>query len=266
MNFNGPDHFSMSGTTAMEKEDAAAAHHRKLAQLLRYIATLNADGGAGHSFVRQVRNRREPSSFFQLESERENQDDQLSGILFSTEDFRHMLAMETDPATPVFDSPPFSFYAASSAPKGVALGKRMFTGAIKRVITGSADAPGKSCWLRITRLTSTQVTAPPDTSSPAVRQYLEDWRTQLQPPLQSIEQLLTLRHLARAPKLPPSVDMSSSREIKTFLRKYKKYLRKRLFQLSLEPMYNRLFEWIQRQQDHNNELVWGLVSVTPGTA
>jgi hypothetical protein len=249
----------------MEQEDAI--HRKRLAQILRYIASmhqsLNAtDGASGYSFVRQVHNEdgRIPP-FFQLENEGEHQEDQRSGMLLTTDDFRHMLAMEsTDPAAPVFDSPPFSFYAASFSPTGVASRKRTFTGVIRSAVSGPAacsnSAPEKACWLRITRLTRAQVTAQPDTAHPAVRRYLEDWLAQVHPPLQSIRQLLTLGQLDKAPKVPPTVDGSSSREIKSFLRKYKKYLRKRTYQLSLEPMYNRLFEWIQRQQDHHSELVW----------
>jgi lipid II:glycine glycyltransferase (peptidoglycan interpeptide bridge formation enzyme) len=60
--------------------------------------------------------------------------------------------------------------------------------------------------------------------------------------------------------VPPTVDAHNSHEIKSFLRRYKKYLRKRTYQVQLEPMYNRLFEWIQRQQDHHSELVWYVYS------
>lgn len=242
-----------------------ALHRKRLAQLLRFVASLNAaDGGASHSFVRQVENGRLASNFFQRESEREHQEE---GLLCSTVDFRAMVQMETDPGAPVFAAPPFSFYAASSSPRAAAR-KRTFAGALKRAVSGSADSismgPEKACWLRITRLTSTQSTPQPDvTSNPAVRQYLEDWRAQVKPPLHSIEELLTPGYLSRAPKVPPNVNVGGSREIKTFLRRAKKYAKKRMYQLSLEPIYNRLFEWIQRQQDHHGELVWGLVSDDP---
>jgi hypothetical protein len=32
----------------------------------------------------------------------------------------------------------------------------------------------------------------------------------------------------------------------------------KLYQQTLEPIYNRLFEWNQQQNDNNEELVWGL--------
>jgi hypothetical protein len=246
-----------------------AIHRKRLAQILRYIAnmhqSLNATDGSSYSFVRQVQieqyDRVPP--FFQFEDQGEDQEDQRSGMLATTDNFRNMLAMEssTDPAgIPVFESPPFSFYAASSSPTRVAARKRTFTGAIRSAVSGSTECntstPEKACWLRITRLTSAQVTAQPDSSHPAVRRYLEDWGAQVQPPVTSFRQLLTLGRLAKAPKVPPTVDAHSSREIKSFLRRYKKYLRKRTYQVQLEPMYNRLFEWIQRQQDHHSELVW----------
>jgi hypothetical protein len=49
-----------------------------------------------------------------------------------------------------------------------------------------------------------------------------------------------------------------SRVATGFLKRYKRYLRMRLYQQTLEPMYNRLFEWIQQQNENNEELVWGL--------
>jgi hypothetical protein len=68
--------------------------------------------------------------------------------------------------------------------------------------------------------------------------------------------MLTLQSLAKAPKIAPT-DFEKAKEIKSFLRKYKRYLQKRAFQAVLEPMYNQLFEWVQHTQ-HNDELVWGL--------
>jgi hypothetical protein len=189
-----------------------AVHRKRLAQILRYIASMhqsvNATDGL-YSFVRQVQieqyDRVPP--FFQFENEGEDQEDQRSGMLATTDNFRNMLAMEssTDPAgIPVFDSPPFSFYAASSSLSKVSARKRTFTGVIRSAVSGSSDGntslPEKACWLRITRLTSAQVTAKPDSSHPAVRRYLEDWGAQVQPPVTSIRQLLTLVRLNAAPK------------------------------------------------------------------
>jgi hypothetical protein len=190
-----------------------AVHRKRLAQILRYIASmhqsLNATDGA-YSFVRQVQIEqydRVPPFFQFSENEGEDQEDQRSGMLATTDNFRNMLAMEssTDPAgIPVFDSPPFSFYAASSSLSRVAARKRTFTGVIRSAVSGSPEGntstPEKACWLRITRLTSAQVTAKPDSSHPAVRRYLEDWGAQVQPPVTSIRQLLTLVRLNAAPK------------------------------------------------------------------
>jgi hypothetical protein len=191
-----------------------AVHRKRLAQILRYIASmhqsLNATDGS-YSFVRQVQieqyDRVPPFFQFSENEGGEDQEDQRSGMLATTDNFRNMLAMEssTDPAgIPVFDSPPFSFYAASSSLSRVAARKRTFTGVIRSAVSGSPDGntstPEKACWLRITRLTSAQVTAKPDSSHPAVRRYLEDWGAQVQPPVTSIRQLLTLVRLNAAPK------------------------------------------------------------------
>jgi hypothetical protein len=179
-----------------------SVHRKRLAQILRYIASmhqsLNAIDGS-YSFVRQVQieqyDRVPP--FFQFENEGEDQEDQRSGVLATTANFRTMLAMEssTDPVVPVFESPPFSFYAATSSPTRVAARKRTFAGVIRSaVVSGSTESntPEKACsWLRITRLTSAQMTAKPDSSHPAVRRYLKDWAAQVQPPVKSIRQLLT---------------------------------------------------------------------------
>ena len=86
---------------------------------------------------------------------------------------------------------------------------------------------------------------------------MEEWLAQT-PLVHSMETLLTKRRLEQAPKVPPTVSIHGGQEIKCFLRKYKKYLRKKTYQRELEPIYNRLFEWIQNQQGNYDELVWGL--------
>jgi hypothetical protein len=127
---------------------------------------------------------------------------------------------------------------------------------------------GKPCWLRITRLTNAQImTGRPslddDHLHAAVRQYLEEWRRrrtsdnieQVATTMVSFEDFLTLNRLSEAP--PPSstrLDARGASEIRGFLRRYKKYLLKREYQERLEPMYNRLFEWVQqRDQNHQHQ-------------
>jgi hypothetical protein len=59
---------------------------------------------------------------------------------------------------------------------------------------------------------------------------------------------LTQANLEAAPK-------SDNPQVQSFLRKYKKYWRRRKFRLAIEPLYNRLFEWFH---DQHEDLVWGL--------
>lgn len=73
-----------------------------------------------------------------------------------------------------------------------------------------------------------------------------------------MKDLLTLMRIERAPEIQNTFLSGEHRIIKSFMRKYKKYLRMKLYQQALEPIYNRLFEYIQQQHDHHSELVWSL--------
>ena len=129
---------------------------------------------------------------------------------------------------------PYTFYTATSS-------------ATSRKLSGKAairdvESSPSSCWLRLTRPTTER--APPQ--CPAVTDYLSRWNERIGG--HSIYALLTLENLRKAPT-------TADQQVKSFLRRYKNYLRKKRFQRALEPMYNRLFEWLQ---DPDDDLVWGL--------
>jgi hypothetical protein len=159
-----------------------AEHRRRLAKILRYIASIHLnETSSGVSFVQQAA--ADDDDFFQNHS---------APVLFSTADFR-TLAVAVDET-----SAPFSFFAARQE-EGVGA-KRTLAGKIKSRFSGAAD---KACWLRVTRLV--------------------------------------------APKAPKSLFSSREEQLQ----------KEKIYRQTLEPIYTRLFEWIQ-QQDHNEELVWGL--------
>lgn len=255
-------------------------HRKRLAQILRYIASMHHSldvEAAGCSFVQPVEGGGcsvdTVSDFFQYENYHNKDDtDRPGGVLCSTENFRRLLAMESSDSLQ-FASPPFSFYAASATQVAEHKHKRTLAGAIKNTLTAAASTttriaaaaaddslPEKGCWLRITRRTSAAVSSsssPPVVSHPDLRRYLDDWLAQT-PQARSWESLLTKRRLEQAPKLPPTVSIHGGQAVKSFLRRYKKYLRRRSYQRKLEPIYNRLFEYVQNQQGNCDELVWGL--------
>uniref|UniRef100_A0A7S3KYB6 Uncharacterized protein n=1 Tax=Amphora coffeiformis TaxID=265554 RepID=A0A7S3KYB6_9STRA len=245
--------------------NAEVTHRRRLAQILRYIANMHhslQSEGVGPSFVQEGRRDRPPSDFFQLDEQ------QGEWILFTTTDFRLLLSAEQNAQSggPLFPSPPFSFYAAVTEQKegGQSPRKRMFSAAFKSDGASSntttnkeSSVDGKTCWMRITRLTNAQIaTTPPESvRRSAVRNYLEGWLMQT-PDAGRLEDLLTLDRLARPPKSPPGYDVRERQEVNSFLRQYRRYLRRKAYHEILEPMYNHLFEWVQQQSDE--ELVFGL--------
>lgn len=249
-----------------------ATHRKRLGQILRYIANMHQslDGGGGGvndssgSFLQPVdqssSNKKPAPLFFQG---RNNSDDDCDSVLFSTDNFRNLLTVESDPL--LFDCPPFSFYASPSShhdqsPRSQASKKRSLTGTIKNSLFSSSDeSMGNPCWFRITRLTNAQVSAPPVATHPEVTRYLEEWLAQT-PQASSIAYLLSNgQRLHQAPKIPPhQISSSGGRAIQTFLRQYKKYVRRKMYQSQLEPIYNRLFDWVQNQLGNSHELVWGL--------
>lgn len=272
------------------KLDEEALHRKRLSSILRYIASMHqvwrsADGTTSHSFVRSIRDSSNASDFFQYERGDDEflQEDSFC-VLFSTNDFRRLLAAEAldGGSSTLWSSPPFSFYAcpSSAAPASTAtfqsssscLGRQIaipsFNGhniastssASPTRVTDSYDPKrGQGLWLRLTRLGHNAVAEQPGIS-PIVDKYLKGWLKESAPRgCSTISDLLTIHHLERAPGIPSTVySIRHQRLIKTFLKQYKQYLKMRLYQQTLEPIYNRLFEWIQQHNENNEELVWGL--------
>jgi hypothetical protein len=220
----------MMNSVAAEEE----THRKRLSQILRYISTMQTNADARCSFVGPVPERIHDNNvpidvapFFQ---------GQEDGIIFTTYDFFGLTNISTELQ---FSSPPFSFYSAGP-PK--ASRKRTIRGCAKD--NSNSNEASSPCWMRLTRLTAES----PPLAGPAVVAYLERWSDQ-RGGVVDLQELLTTENLARA---PPADGLP---QIQTFLRRYKKHLKKRDFQQALEPLYNRLFEWLQDQQD---DLVWGL--------
>jgi hypothetical protein len=230
-----------------------AAHRKRLAQILRYIASMHQilSNGAdnGHSFVKET----PPKEDFFVSRE----SDDINGVLFCTNDFRQLLSIDRSREKPLFSLAPFAFYAASTSYSDKNR-KRSFAGAFKSTFSfSSSSQPEKACWLRLTRLTSAQVPDKPEIPSyEALQTFLEDWKKQAR--YRTIDDLFTLENLQKTPKLPPTLPQKDATLIKRFLQRYNVYLQKKTYHTTLEPIYNSLFEWIQLQQDHNQELVWGL--------
>jgi len=118
--------------------DEKVLHRKRLAAILRYIASMHQDlSSAGVNRCRFVRplddNEGDAEDFFQSETNTEDE----NGVLFSTNDFRKLISIEAIDDNPGNnqDSPPFSFYAPKSSVTrnhGPALGaatksRRVFT-------------------------------------------------------------------------------------------------------------------------------------------
>jgi hypothetical protein len=163
---------SASSTVHVDAQESEhVAHRKKLSMILRYIATMHHsnDASQGISFVRQAT--------YQTTNVLRDND-----VIFCTDDFRHVLAMDEEDGT-LFKSPPFSFYraAASAAASPTSITHRHY----KRTLFSSrktissrqqqhqqqAATTKTTCWFRITRLA---VESPPKTT-PAVREYLRAW-------------------------------------------------------------------------------------------
>lgn len=238
----------------MSDDEDQLLHRKRLAKILRYIASwhqaLNSgDSANDHSFVRAEA---APGDFFQASSEDNTTADGggSCGVLFSTANFRRLLQWEAQEEG-LFASPPFSFYAANSAATNDR--KRSLTGALKSLSPKNSvqDSSGVY-WLRLTRLTRAQRMAPPQPTHAAVQTYLKDWLRKA-PRISTYQELLS-----SSSQIDRALNSSNpSRPVKLFLKRYKKYLLTNRYQQHLEPMYNRLFEWIQ-QKDQHQELVWSL--------
>ncbi|KAG7373119.1 DNA helicase [Nitzschia inconspicua] len=264
-------------------------HRKRLAAILRYIASMHqalrsVDTSSSHSFVRYIRDASKASDFFQYERTEDDivqEGDSTGGVLFSTNDFRRLIVAEAmdGESSSLWSSPPFSFYASSLSSSSAAIpsaathslpgNKRRFAGLYgggtstsKSHVSGLSQEScqySQGLWLRLTRLGPNVVVEQPDITPP-VDKYLKGWLKESAPRgCVSVSDLLTLHHLERAPGIPGTLySIRNQRIIKGFLKRYKRYLRMRLYQKTLEPIYNRLFEWVQQQNENNEELVWGL--------
>jgi hypothetical protein len=227
---------SEANDEAESVESRDLAHRKRLAMILRYIATMHHsnDASNGISFVNETLENQSPPGVLRHDD-----------VLFATEDFRHILSIDHDGT--LFKNSPFCFYKAAASPSSSR--KRSFAGTVKRGLLSSEAETTRPCWLRITRLASE---AAPRTT-PAIREYLKHWQTSSG---MDVRNLLRLDKIKDAPKVATGFH---SGEIKSFLRQYKKYLRRAAMRTSLEPLYNRIFEWLQGGQ---GELVWGMGTAT----
>lgn len=201
-------------------------HRKRLAQILRYIANMHMQDDRSAVFVQHA----DPSApdFFTNHNE---------DVLFSTQRFRDLVSMRVDSDAPE----PFTFYAAAS---------QTFTR--KRTFGGSQKKAEKACWLRMVR---TPPPTAPTARYSAVKQYLSEWLANTRG-VSNITSLLTRARIEdRAPKIPPTTSREGVQQIKTYLRKYKQFLRLQEYHRILEPMYNSLFEWVNGT---DFQLVWGL--------
>lgn len=261
-----------------------ALHRKRLQKILLYIASMHgalraSEEVTGHCFVQKDDRDAPNSDFFQYDRTTEDFDNDVAGgtmdeqqvgcgVLFSTKDFRKLIAADAsdDNGSSLFASPPFSFYAASAASSSSARKtgansspKGTLAGTIKSGLYGTSSSPSTNTglWLRLTRLSPALRDQRPGYDHPAIERFLKAW-LKATPRANSIQDLLTMQRLDRAPSIPNTVSARDHQLINNFLKRYKRYLRMRLYQLTLEPIYNRLFEWIQQQNENNEELVFGL--------
>jgi len=252
--------------TNLSSAELQASHRKRLAQILRYLATIHRGGGGGGGgganaqsradhFIGEYPALNEAKEAVLQEFDMTGQSDLVeisydarsSPLLFSLHDFQSISASASEAG--LFPSPPFSFYAASASANTspTARARKFFTGKVP-------DAA--SCWLRLTRIKPEE---PPAVPSPAVKQYLESWAAQRH--LRSYKRLVrSLDALAHAPALDGAVPARRQKEIKHYLKKCRRYVKRDAIRRKLEPLYNRLFEIAQstKAADAFEELVLGL--------
>lgn len=226
----------------MTDSNSELAHQKRLSQILRYVASwhqaLNSGADAAHSFIGDA----EGPDFYQNETIGEVDESNPCGVLFTTNDFRKLLALQSEN---LLDSPPFSFYAANT---NDGQNRGGLTGTLKRL--SSKNPNNGAYWLRLVRLTK-RVEAPPPIHA-ADQTYLDEW-VRTTPRARNYQQLLS------SPKLiDRALAKGPNRHFKRVLKSYKRYLLLKRYQQTLEPMYNQLFEWIQQKDQHSQELVWSL--------
>jgi hypothetical protein len=184
-----------------------ALHRKRLATILRYIASMHealrsVEGTSNHSFVRPIQDASNASDFFQLEriDDAFSQDSTSCGVLFSTNDFRRLIAKEAMDvvSTSLWSSPPFSFYATSSSSSAANTSTTHYRGGTAT----SSSRIGQGLWLRLTRFGNNAVVEQPEIS-PIVDKYLQSWLKESAPSrCTHVSDLLTIHHLERAPGIP----------------------------------------------------------------
>ena len=247
-------------------EEEKALHKKRLAGILRYIASMHQDIRSSDTYHRFVRSTDDDENgeedFFQGESNTEDG----NRVLFSTNDFRKLMYVDaSDNSKRDQDHAPFSFYApqpSATNNRGSGAATNHSSGLYGLVFNSSKSTTGRhlnerGLWLRLKRLGISSVIQQPNYEHDVIQNYLNDWLKESSR-VSSIEHLLTVYNLDRAPSIPSTVSLRNQRLIKSFLRRYKIYLRTKLYQQTLEPIYNSLFEWNQQQNDNNEEIIWGL--------
>lgn len=252
-------------------EEEKVLHRKRLAAILRYIASMHQDvrssgGYINHHFVRPFDDDENALDDFFHSTEDENR------VLFSTNDFRKLISVEAneDNSRSDQDCPPFSFYAPKSSVtknrgSAVVAATNHSSGlyGFSSVFSSNKSPRGRNennergLWLRLKRLGPSSVIQQPNYEHPVLRNYLNDWLKESSR-ARSIEDILTIHNLDRAPSIPNTISIRNHRHIKSFLRQYKMFLRTKLYQQTLEPIYNSLFEWNQQQNENNEEIIWGL--------
>lgn len=250
--------FAASAVSNMSSAELQTSHHKRLAQILRYLATIHRGGSSGggnnslaEHFIREFPSINEAKEAVVQEFDMTGQLADLvevgdSPLLFSLADFQSISKSASESG--LFASPPFSFYAASASSdtSPTARARKFFTG----------NSPPASCWLRITRLKPEE---PPAITSQNVKQYLDDWASKRK--LRSYKRLIrSVDALNHAPTIDASLPTQKQKEIKTYLKKCRRHVKRDTIRRKLEPLYNRLFEIAQttKAADAFEELVLGL--------
>lgn len=254
-------------------------HRKRVAQILRYIATMQTAGNVGSqfSFVRTLNDGDRPrhSSFFQdlpATAGMPLEEDPAAGagsVIFTIYDFQRLASLMTLSSSEQL-ALPFSFYTArsSSASESSGNNKRGYFTGRNNNIKQPGSTLDSSCWLRLTRLTGADVPTPPPILPPVVA-FLQSWLVSHDPRLarlstsntsqnamlQLLETSLTMDHL-RNLTLPPTAPP----KVQRWWRRYVHHRQLLALQRQIEPLYNHLFEWYQDSttSDDTLDLIWGL--------
>ena len=229
-------------------ENDSIVHAKRVSQILRYISTLQTGTGGDGQFL-FVRDASQHSRPFYSNNSSEMEDDSSGRVLFTTYDFQQLLAAAEAAGG---KSRPFSFYTTS--PASTKSRKRTAWGTVKTEPGKDSKSNSACCWLRLTRMASTETKTMPHPSlqSAHVQSYLHHWSTARKKP---VDQLLTLRYISSAPS-------STNPQVVKFLRRVQEHLHQKYLHRRLERIYNGLFEWYDGSggvnSSHELDLVWGM--------